>query len=40
MMPVPGVRSLTLVARPLRELPIDVLSLANWDLALSDLELL
>jgi GNAT superfamily N-acetyltransferase len=40
MMPVPGVRSLTLVARPLRELPIDVFSLANWDLALSDLELL
>jgi hypothetical protein len=40
MMPVPGLRSLTLVARPLRELPIDVFSLANWDLALSDLELL
>ena len=40
MMPVPRVRSLRLIARPLRELPIDVFSLANWDLALSDLELL
>ena len=40
LIPIPGLRSLTLVARPLRELPIDVFSLANWDLALSDLELL
>ena len=40
MIPVPGRRSLTLVANPLRELPIDVFELANWDLALSDLELL
>jgi hypothetical protein len=40
MVPVPWVRSLTLVARPLRELPIDVFDLANWDLAMSDLELL
>jgi len=40
MVPVPGVRSLTLVARPLRELPMDVFDLANWDLAMSDLELL
>ncbi|MDP3984384.1 MAG: GNAT family N-acetyltransferase [Acidimicrobiia bacterium] len=40
MLPVPGVRSLTLVANPLHELPIDVFQLHNWDLALSDLELL
>jgi GNAT superfamily N-acetyltransferase len=40
LIPLPGVRSLTLVARPLRELPIDVFDLANWDLAMSDLELL
>jgi GNAT superfamily N-acetyltransferase len=40
MIPVPVRRSLTLVANPLRDLPIDVFELANWDLALSDLELL
>jgi hypothetical protein len=40
MVPVPGVTSLTLVARPLRDLPVDVTSLEGWDLAMSDLELL
>jgi len=40
MVPLPGVRALTMVARPLRELPIDVFDLTNWDLAMSDLELL
>ena len=40
MLPVPRIRSLTLVANPLRELPIDVFDLPNWDLAMSDLELL
>ncbi len=38
--PVPGLRTLTLVARPLRSLPVDVFDLGNWDLAVSDLELL
>lgn len=36
----PGVSALTLVARPLRPLATDVTNLANWDLALGDLELL
>lgn len=36
----PGVNALTLVARPLRPLTTDVTNLANWDLALGDLELL
>lgn len=40
MLPVPGIRSLTLVANPLRELSIDVFDISNWDLAMSDLELL
>ena len=40
MFPVPRVRSLQLIARPLRTLPIDVFELTNWDLAMSDLELL
>jgi GNAT superfamily N-acetyltransferase len=40
LLPVPGVTSLTLMARPLRDLPIQVSSLTSWDLALSDLELL
>jgi predicted N-acetyltransferase YhbS len=40
MWPVPRVRSLTLVAQPLRPLPIDVFKLESWDIALSDLELL
>ncbi|MDF2728429.1 MAG: family N-acetyltransferase [Acidimicrobiia bacterium] len=40
LVPVPGVTALTLMARPLRELDIDVTSMASWDLAISDLELL
>jgi hypothetical protein len=40
MVPVPRLRTLTLVARPLRALPVPVGSLAAWDLASSDLELL
>lgn len=40
LLPVPGVKALTLMARPLRELPVDVSSMASWDLAISDLELL
>ena len=40
MLPVPRSRVLTLVANPLRELPVDVFQLSNWDLAISDLELL
>lgn len=40
MVPIPGVKTLTLVARPLRPLPMDVASLATWDFASSDLELL
>ena len=40
LIPIPGVRALTLVARPLVDLDFDVLRFSNWDLALSDLELL
>lgn len=40
LIPVPGTRALTLVARPLRQLPVDVFDLGAWDLALGDLELL
>lgn len=40
MLPVPRVSAFHLVARPLRELPTDVTRLQNWDLAISDLELL
>ncbi|HVR33097.1 MAG TPA: hypothetical protein VMS74_10380, partial [Acidimicrobiia bacterium] len=41
MVPLPGIRSLTLLARPLRtDLPMDVADLRSWDLAISDLELL
>ncbi len=40
MLPVPRLTALTLVARPLRELPVDVGSLSSWDLSLGDLELL
>lgn len=39
MIPVPGLRALTLMARPLRELPVD-LAWKNWDFSLGDLELL
>lgn len=40
MIPVPGVSALTLVAKPLRDLSVDVLSLSEWDISLGDLELL
>jgi hypothetical protein len=40
MIPVPGVKTLRLVANPLRELPFDVTDLSVWDFATSDLELL
>jgi GNAT superfamily N-acetyltransferase len=40
LLPVPGLRPLTLMARPLGDLDIDVFDMANWDLAVSDLELL
>jgi hypothetical protein len=33
-------RSLTLMARPLRDLPVDVLDPGAWDISLGDLELL
>jgi hypothetical protein len=37
---VPGVSALTLMVRPLRDLPIDVTLASSWDLSLGDLELL
>ncbi len=40
MIPVPGVQALTLVARPLTSIDIDVHDLGCWDIATSDLELL
>lgn len=40
LFPVPKVSALTLVARPLGDLPIDVADPANWHLSLGDLELL
>ncbi|MGH8951216.1 MAG: GNAT family N-acetyltransferase [Acidimicrobiia bacterium] len=40
LIPVPGVTALTLMARPLRNLEVDVASMTSWDLAISDLELL
>jgi GNAT superfamily N-acetyltransferase len=40
LVPVPGVTALTLMAKPLRDLDVDVTSMASWDLAISDLELL
>jgi hypothetical protein len=40
MIPVPGVSALTLVANPLRTLPVDVFDLSEWDISLGDLELL
>jgi len=40
LIPVPGVTALTLMARPLRDLEVDVASMTSWDLAISDLELL
>lgn len=40
MHPVPGLRTLRLVALPLADLDVDVHDLGSWDLATSDLELL
>ena len=40
LIPIPGLYALTLVARPLADLGFDVTSLDNWQLSLSDLELL
>ena len=40
LVPIPGIHALTLVARPLTDLGFDVTSLDNWQLSLSDLELL
>jgi GNAT superfamily N-acetyltransferase len=40
LVPVPGLTALTLMARPLRDLGVDVSSMTSWDLAISDLELL
>jgi len=40
IVPVPRMRSLTLMARPLRDLPVNVLDLGAWDISLGDLELL
>lgn len=40
MVPIPGVTGFNLYANPLVHLPIDVTKLNNWDLAISDLELL
>ena len=40
MLPIPRIKTLTLVAKPLRALSVDVGSLDAWDLASSDLELL
>jgi hypothetical protein len=40
LLPVPGLRALTLYVRPLAALPFDVTSMSAWDLALSDVELL
>lgn len=40
LVPVPGIKSLRLVALPLTQLDIDVHDLTSWDLATSDLELL
>ena len=40
LLPVPRFKALTLMARPLKTLPYDVSSMENWDLTISDLELL
>jgi GNAT superfamily N-acetyltransferase len=40
MVPIPGLRTLQLVALPLTDLDIDVFDLGCWDIATSDLELL
>ncbi len=40
LIPVPGAAPLTLMARPLKDLDVDVSSMTSWDFAISDLELL
>jgi hypothetical protein len=40
MLPVPGLKTLQLVALPLTELDTDPFDLRSWDIATSDLELL
>jgi len=40
MAPLPGVKTLRLVALPLTDMPVNVHELANWDFATSDMELL
>ncbi len=40
LIPIPRVRALTLMALPLRDLPIDIHSIESWDISLGDLELL
>jgi GNAT superfamily N-acetyltransferase len=40
VVPIPGRKTLRLVARPLADLPLDPLNLDNWDVATSDFELL
>lgn len=40
LLPVPGLKTLRLVALPLTSLEVDVLAIGSWDLAMSDLELL
>jgi hypothetical protein len=42
LIPIPGIRALTLVARPIDDIDIDidVMSIDSWQLSLSDLELL
>jgi len=37
---LPGLKALSLVAKPLVELPVDVSELRSWDISLGDLELL
>lgn len=39
-LPIPGVSTLHLVARPLTSIDIDVFDISSWDFAISDLELL
>ncbi len=38
--PIPRVKALSLIARPLVDMPVDVRSLQTWDLSMGDLELL
>lgn len=40
LLPLPGIKTLRLVARPLTDIDVDVFDIGCWDLAISDLELL